>query len=66
MIDKQSPDNPFSPRVWGWSGDHHESAQDAYVFPTGVGMVLQKVDLTLNSTRFPHGCGDGPAAGVLT
>jgi hypothetical protein len=50
----------FSPRVWGWSDEWLLHENSASVFPTRVGMVRTRTQLTRPQPCFPHVRGDGP------
>jgi len=55
-----SPDEQFSPRVWGWSGGEGRPRDRDGVLPTRVGMVRLCLLGMTPPARSPHACGDGP------
>jgi len=50
----------FSPRPWGWSGQHLDNRANRGVFPTPVGMVRDRQRRLGRRCGFPHARGDGP------
>jgi len=51
----------FSPRAWGWSGNHRQHRCRGSVLPTCVGMVREDLMDRPTCKSSPHVRGDGPS-----
>ena len=54
------PYQRFSPHTWGWTYVYKQKTSKESVFPTHVGMDLDKRNSVFMLCRFPHTRGDGP------
>ena len=54
------PSSPFSPHPWGWTDAGAGRSAAHRVFPTPVGMDLQRQTAAPHACGFPHTRGDGP------
>ena len=51
----------YSPHMWGWSRMESVTRSVVSVFPTHVGVILNRIHFPIEGTSIPHTCGGDPS-----